>query len=127
MRCPRHDRRRKREDYQRRIYGSDPIYALSKYLPGHQSRPGGDYQDAGHGAGPISNQRKCHRARDVRDDHLEKMLADEDIRGRLVQTIPLRRFGRPREVGLLAVYLAAEASDYMTGQTLYIDGGYTVA
>lgn len=58
---------------------------------------------------------------------LGKMLDDEDIRGRLLRTIPLRRFGRPREVGLLAVYLAAEASDYMTGQTLYIDGGYTVA
>jgi 2-deoxy-D-gluconate 3-dehydrogenase len=58
---------------------------------------------------------------------LGKLLGDEDIRGRLVRTIPLRRFGRPREVGLLAVYLAAEASDYVTGQTLYIDGGYTVA
>ncbi len=58
---------------------------------------------------------------------LGKMLNDEDIRGRLLRTIPLRRFGRPREIGLLAVYLAAEASDYMTGQTLYIDGGYTVA
>lgn len=58
---------------------------------------------------------------------LGKMLNDEDIRNRLLRTIPLRRFGRPREIGLLAVYLSAEASDYMTGQTLYIDGGYTVA
>ena len=58
---------------------------------------------------------------------LGKMLNDEDISKRLLRTIPLRRFGRPREIGLLAVYLSSDASDYMTGQTLYIDGGYTAA
>jgi NAD(P)-dependent dehydrogenase (short-subunit alcohol dehydrogenase family) len=42
------------------------------------------------------------------------------------QTVPLRREGRLREVGLLAVYLASTASDYMTGQTLYLDGGFTL-
>ncbi len=41
-------------------------------------------------------------------------------------TVPLRREGRLREVGLLAVYLASAASDYMTGQTLYLDGGLTL-
>lgn len=42
------------------------------------------------------------------------------------KTIPLRREGRLREVGLLALYLASSASDYMTGQTLYLDGGLTL-
>jgi NAD(P)-dependent dehydrogenase (short-subunit alcohol dehydrogenase family) len=42
------------------------------------------------------------------------------------QTVPLRREGRLREVGLLAIYLASTASDYMTGQTLYLDGGLTL-
>jgi NAD(P)-dependent dehydrogenase (short-subunit alcohol dehydrogenase family) len=42
------------------------------------------------------------------------------------QTVPLQREGRLREVGLLAVYLASAASDYMTGQTLYLDGGLTL-
>jgi len=36
---------------------------------------------------------------------------------------PAGRGGRLREVGLLALYLASAASDYMTGQTLYLDGG----
>ena len=42
------------------------------------------------------------------------------------KTVPLQREGRLREVGLLALYLAAPASDYMTGQTLYLDGGLTL-
>ncbi len=42
---------------------------------------------------------------------------------RALQTVPLRRPGRLREVGLLALYLASGASDYMTGQTILLDGG----
>jgi NAD(P)-dependent dehydrogenase (short-subunit alcohol dehydrogenase family) len=39
------------------------------------------------------------------------------------QQIPLGRPGELREAGLLALYLASEASSYMTGQTLTLDGG----
>jgi NAD(P)-dependent dehydrogenase (short-subunit alcohol dehydrogenase family) len=42
---------------------------------------------------------------------------------RAEQNVPLRRPGRLREVGLLALYLASDASDYMTGQTILLDGG----
>lgn len=55
-----------------------------------------------------------------------KMLDDKETRDLLLRTVPLRRFGDPREVGLLAVYLASDASNYMTGQSLFIDGGYTI-
>ena len=40
--------------------------------------------------------------------------------------VPAGREGRLREVGLLALYLASPASDYMTGQVLSLDGGLTV-
>jgi len=50
-------------------------------------------------------------------------MEDPRIRGELLRFIPLHRFGEPREIGLLAVYLASPASDYMTGQTLVLDGG----
>jgi NAD(P)-dependent dehydrogenase (short-subunit alcohol dehydrogenase family) len=39
--------------------------------------------------------------------------------------IPLGRHGELRELGLLAVYLASPASDYMTGQIAHLDGGWT--
>jgi NAD(P)-dependent dehydrogenase (short-subunit alcohol dehydrogenase family) len=40
--------------------------------------------------------------------------------------VPLGRPGNPREVGLLALYLVSSASDYMTGQTIFLDGGLTL-
>jgi NAD(P)-dependent dehydrogenase (short-subunit alcohol dehydrogenase family) len=40
--------------------------------------------------------------------------------------IPMGDFGRPEDLGPLAVYLASEASRYMTGAALVIDGGYTL-
>jgi gluconate 5-dehydrogenase len=36
------------------------------------------------------------------------------------------RLGEPEELGPLAVYLASDASRYMTGALLVIDGGYTL-
>jgi NAD(P)-dependent dehydrogenase (short-subunit alcohol dehydrogenase family) len=42
---------------------------------------------------------------------------------RAAATIPMGRPGNLRELGSLAVYLASAASDYMTGQAVYIDGG----
>jgi len=40
--------------------------------------------------------------------------------------IPMGRFGDPEDLGPLAVYLASDASRYMTGAALVIDGGYTL-
>ena len=45
---------------------------------------------------------------------------------RAAQTVPLGRAGRLREVGLLALYLASDASNYMTGQTIFLDGGMSL-
>ena len=54
-------------------------------------------------------------------------LADERTRALFLSKIPARRIGEPEEVGALAVYLASPASDFMTGQTVYLDGGQTMA
>ena len=40
--------------------------------------------------------------------------------------IPMGDFGQPEDLGPLAVYLASDASRYMTGASLIIDGGYTL-
>ncbi|OGO17791.1 MAG: hypothetical protein A2Z15_05065 [Chloroflexi bacterium RBG_16_50_11] len=50
----------------------------------------------------------------------------EDIIKKYRQRIPKGRLGTPREIGLLAVYLASSASDWMTGQVIYLNGGETI-
>ena len=45
---------------------------------------------------------------------------------RAARLVPLGRPGQLREVGYLALYLASAASDYMTGQTLFLDGGMSL-
>ena len=52
---------------------------------------------------------------------------DPRIRERLTRDIPARRTGRLEEIGPLAVYLASSGADFMTGQTLFLDGGHTAA
>lgn len=43
-----------------------------------------------------------------------------------LSAIPMGKFGEPEDLGPLAVYLASDASRYMTGAILVIDGGYTL-
>jgi NAD(P)-dependent dehydrogenase (short-subunit alcohol dehydrogenase family) len=50
---------------------------------------------------------------------------DPAARAALLAQIPLGRWGEPAEVGPAIVYLASEASSFVTGATLAIDGGYT--
>jgi 2-deoxy-D-gluconate 3-dehydrogenase len=57
----------------------------------------------------------------------EAAFADPRIHERLTRDIPARRTGRLEEIGPLAVYLASPASDFMTGQTLFLDGGHSAA
>ena len=44
----------------------------------------------------------------------------------IVERTPMRETGRPEDLGALAVYLASDASRFMTGAALVIDGGYTL-
>lgn len=46
---------------------------------------------------------------------------------RIVQRTPMRRFGQPDEIAGAVVYLASDASLYVTGQTIGVDGGWTAA
>ena len=54
-------------------------------------------------------------------------LADPKINARLTSDIPMRRTGRPEEIGPRAVYLASAASGFMAGQTIFLDGGHSAA
>jgi len=57
----------------------------------------------------------------------EGAFANPQTRERLLRDVPMRRTGRLEEIGPLTVYLASPASDYMTGQTIVLDGGHSAA
>jgi len=44
----------------------------------------------------------------------------------LLTLIPYQRIGEPEDIGELAVWLASDQSDYITGQSIFIDGGMTL-
>jgi NAD(P)-dependent dehydrogenase (short-subunit alcohol dehydrogenase family) len=61
----------------------------------------------------------------IRTDFTTEAMADARTRELILSKIPMRRLGEPEEVGPLAVYLASPASEFLTGQTIYLDGGQT--
>ncbi|HEY7416230.1 MAG TPA: SDR family oxidoreductase, partial [Ktedonobacteraceae bacterium] len=56
----------------------------------------------------------------------QKTLSDPQKVQTLLNSIPLGRIGKPEDVAALAVWLASDASDYVTGTTFFIDGGLMV-
>ena len=60
-------------------------------------------------------------------DMNEAAFSNPHVNERLTRDIPMRRTGRLEEIGPLAVYLASPASEFMTGQTLFLDGGHSAA
>ena len=62
----------------------------------------------------------------IETDMTANALADERFVKAVSPRIPVRRFGTPADFGGIAVFLMSRASSYVTGQTLVVDGGYSV-
>jgi len=63
---------------------------------------------------------------------LATVVTDEAARERVLSRTPLGRFGQPEEIAAIAAWLASDEASYITGQTIYADGGrlplnYTMA
>lgn len=50
-----------------------------------------------------------------------------DVRDRLLQSIPLARFGTPEDVAGVVAFLASDVAGYITGQIVNVDGGMVMA
>lgn len=55
-----------------------------------------------------------------------RLLADPEVARGIIERTPMGRWGQPEELEGAAVFLAARASDYVTGQILHVDGGWTI-
>ncbi|WP_099352391.1 3-oxoacyl-[acyl-carrier-protein] reductase [Fredinandcohnia onubensis] len=57
----------------------------------------------------------------ITTDMTEKL--PEDVKNEMLKLIPLNRFGETTDISGVVLFLASDNSNYMTGQTLHIDGG----
>lgn len=54
-----------------------------------------------------------------------ELRADEEAQAKVLRTVPARRMGEPEELAPWVVLLAGPGSDFMTGETVVVDGGQT--
>lgn len=77
--------------------------------------------------GPKNVRVNCIAPGLVRTDFARALWENPRIHAATVAQYPLRRIGEPREIAGAAVFLASAAGSFITGQTLVIDGGGTIA
>ncbi len=77
--------------------------------------------------GPKNVRVNCIAPGLVKTDFARALWEDAETLKRRTATTPLRRIGEPDEIAGAVVYLASDASTFMTGQTIVIDGGVTTA
>lgn len=59
----------------------------------------------------------------IMTDVLRKVAGDRSAMRNVLSRTPLGRIGQPEEVAQVVAFLASDASSYVTGQTVYVDGG----
>jgi 2-deoxy-D-gluconate 3-dehydrogenase len=61
----------------------------------------------------------------VRTPLVEALIQDKGVYEDIVRRIPLGRMADPQDIAGSVVFLASPASDFVTGHTLTVDGGWT--
>ena len=59
----------------------------------------------------------------IETDMMAVVLSDEDSLSRVMSRTPLHRMGQPDDIAGTALFLASDDSSYITGQTIYVEGG----
>ncbi len=77
--------------------------------------------------GPKGVRANCINPAIIRTDFARALWENPKTYARAVANYPLKRIGEPEEIAGAAVFLAAKAGSFVTGQTLVIDGGSTIS
>lgn len=77
--------------------------------------------------GPSNVRVNCIAPGLVRTDFARALWENPEIYQRAINLYPLRRIGEPDEIAGTAVFLASSAGTFVTGQTIVVDGGATIA
>ena len=62
----------------------------------------------------------------IRSDMTEKLQSWDKFNDKVIGRVPMRRWGEGEDFAGIAVYLASDASRFHTGDSIVIDGGYTI-
>lgn len=62
----------------------------------------------------------------VETDLTDFLRASDQVEASVLSRVPMQRWGQPHEIAAGAVFLASDASSFMTGQALVLDGGLSV-
>ena len=76
--------------------------------------------------GPAGVRVNCIAPGLIKTDFAKALWENPETLKAATRGTPMRRIGRPEEIAGAAVYLAAPASTYMTGQVMVVDGGSTI-
>ena len=63
----------------------------------------------------------------IKGNTLNKILESYDNENEIIKRIPFKRFGLPEEVAEAIIFLASNRASYITGSTIFVDGGYSVS
>jgi NAD(P)-dependent dehydrogenase (short-subunit alcohol dehydrogenase family) len=77
--------------------------------------------------GPKNVRVNCIAPGLIRTDFARALWEDPKRLAAREETTPLRRIGRPEEIGPIAAFLASAAASFITGQIIVADGGVTIA
>lgn len=62
----------------------------------------------------------------IRTPAIEEAIQDADALKKIVRAYPLRRIGEPEDPGAMITFLATDAAGWVTGQTIPVNGGYSM-
>ena len=79
-----------------------------------------------HEFGPDNVRVNCIAPGLIKTDFARALWKDPERIEAANKTVPLRRIGEPEEIAGAVVFLASQASSFMTGQTIVLDGGVTI-
>ena len=74
---------------------------------------------------PDADAEEVRRVDDQRLTNLAPLFNDPERHAFITGRIPMGRWGQPHELAGAVIFLASRASDYITGHSLMVDGGWT--
>ena len=112
------------------IVSSIGAYAGSSVIGAYNISKAADMQLARNLAvefGPLGVRVNCIAPGLIRTDFARALWENPDTLAAMTRPTPLRRIGEPHELAGAAIFLASSASTFVTGQTIVVDGGVTIA